>query len=1310
MKKTYLNIGCGDKKIPGFINIDTLPSADLRLDVTKGLPFENNSVDVIFNEHFIEHLSQGQGVKFFRDCRRVLKPGGRIRIATPDLDFEVERYQNKENWQNMHELPKFGINYVQNRCELFNIAMRNWGHQWLYNEEELIRLAEEAGLQFDSRCAFGVSADPLLSNLEYRTGSRLIVEFIKPIRTYSQDEPFISILIPAYNKEYIAATLESAVSQTYKNIEIVISDDSETQDIEKIVKTFSKKDARIRYYKNEKNLGEAGRANYLKVFSLAKGEFIKFLNDDDVLAIDCVAKMADALKQFPDVTLVTSYRKRINAHGEFLADEDYNQKIAEEDTLIDGASAIGKLLGERMNYIGEPTTVMFRKADIEKTRPDIFSFGGRTALRNGDVTMWVNLLSKGDLIYFTEPLSFFRIHSKQQQHSPEYTEKVIAAWQQILADAERMGLSIENTGSLREEKNSARSKSASQRVNVKQNDEYAAKLKQEISIYEQNTNVHNLPEIHDVYTGKFLVPSLQQLSGRGDWKEWWIKEIDEFVEKVKRPVTILSLACGNGDLEIDLLNKLSTQDRVTIIGVDVNPKMIARAREMAKKQNLSQAKFEVQDLNFPNLSAPIDIVLANQSLHHLVKLENLFDEIAAKASPDMIFLINDMIGRNGHIMWPNSELVMQKLWQELPKKYKRNAYTKKYDSKPFNYDCSNDGFEGIRAQDILPLLVRYFDVEMFLPFSTIINRFTERVYGHNFDTKLEQDKQLILSILKLDVQLMEEKKLAPTQAFMRVQQKGTVNKMRYLYQTPQEAIAARQFAVPSDEKAFSLETPARRSKRIKPLVSIVIPVFNNLEYTKKCLTAIETNTTYPNYEIIIIDNASSDGTTEFLKNQMNSGIRAVFNTANKGFVDACNQGADISRGVYILLLNNDTEVQPGWLCTLVQFAEENEDCGAIGSKLVYPDKTLQEAGGIIFSDGNGWNFGRGHKPDDLRFSFVREVDYCSGAALMVKNELWKKAGGLDSQYAPAYYEDTDMCFTVRKLGYKVYYHPHSVVIHYEGKTAGTDLTTGFKKYQKINRSKFIKKWKNELKLQQCNNPINLVNASNRQATKNIIVFDPFLPMFDKASGSLRLFHILKLLKKIGFHVTFIARNGSNEKKYKPILEKLGIMTVATDIEAMRHAGVALKDIPGNIDYKSFLQERFYDYAIIDFWDMAEFYVPIIRQFSPKTKIIIDSVDIHFIRELREAELRKDKILRQKALQNKKKELAVYQKADRIWVVTEEDRQALKGLVKKIPIDIVPNIHKKVDFEKNSRTVPIYSLWAISIIRPIRMPFIFLFAK
>ena len=470
-----------------------------------------------------------------------------------------------------------------------------------------------------------------------------------------------------------------------------------------------------------------------------------------------------------------------------------------------------------------------------------------------------------------------------------------------------------------------------------------------------------------------------------------------------------------------------------------------------------------------------------------------------------------------------------------------------------------------------------------------------------------------------------------------------------------------------------------RNTRIKPLISIIILCYNKADYTEKCLASIFQHEENLPHEVIVLDNASVDD-TPFLLETYTHQLTYVRSDTNLGFVGGNNEAVRHARGDYLIFLNNDTVVSEGWLAELYACFQLYPDAGAVGAKLIYPDGRLQEAGGIVFSDGNGWNYGRGMRPEDPRFDFVREVDYCSAAALMLRGDLWKEIGGFDQRYTPAYYEDTDLCFEIRKRGYKVYYQPKSRVIHHEGKTAGTDLQSGYKKYQTLNRVKFLEKWSKELQKQHSNTPTNIVRASNRQAKKSILVIDSFLPFYDRASGSLRLFQILKLLKQMNFHITFLARNGSLENRYRPIMEEMGIEVYAGDAVAMKQV---VPDVQGEpvVQYDLLFKERHFEFALIEFWDVAEYYLPLIRERSPRTQIIVDTVDIHFLREIREADLKNSSDLKNTALRNKQREIAVYRRADRVWVVTEKDREAIGKLVEGVPIDIVPNVHKRMEVDK-----------------------------
>ncbi len=254
-----------------------------------------------------------------------------------------------------------------------------------------------------------------------------------------------------------------------------------------------------------------------------------------------------------------------------------------------------------------------------------------------------------------------------------------------------------------------------------------------------------------------------------------------------------------------------------------------------------------------------------------------------------------------------------------------------------------------------------------------------------------------------------------------------------------------------------------------PSVSIVIPVHNQAAYTGACLAQLVA--TLParfTGEIIVVDDASSDDTPALLArwSAADARLRVLHNADNRGFLHASNSGAAAAAGDVIVFLNNDTLPQPGWLLSLLRIFRDHADAGAVGGKLLYPDGTLQEAGGVIFADGSGCNFGKHDLAVDAPlYNYLREVDYCSGALLATRRTLFERLGGFDTRFAPAYYEDTDYCFSMRDAGYRVYYQPESVVVHVEGGTSGTDLETGAKRHQVVNHAKFVEKWHDALRYQ-----------------------------------------------------------------------------------------------------------------------------------------------------------------------------------------------------------------------------------------------------
>ena len=396
-----------------------------------------------------------------------------------------------------------------------------------------------------------------------------------------------------------------------------------------------------------------------------------------------------------------------------------------------------------------------------------------------------------------------------------------------------------------------------------------------------------------------------------------------------------------------------------------------------------------------------------------------------------------------------------------------------------------------------------------------------------------------------------------------------------------------------------------------PKVSIIIPVYNQIHYTYACLVSILENTEGFDYEIIIADDVSTDATKEIDK--FVSGLVIARNESNQGFLKNCNNAAKKARGEYIFFLNNDTTVEKDWLPPLIKLLESDKSIGMVGSKLIYPDGRLQEAGGIIWSDGSGWNYGRCDDPNKPEYNYVRDVDYISGAAIMLSRKLWEEIGGFDERYAPAYCEDSDLAFEVRKRGLRVVYQPLSVVTHFEGVSNGTDVNgTGLKRYQVENNKKLQEKWSEEFKNQYDNVGVpNAFRARERSRGKKVILFvDHYVPTFDKDAGSKTTFQYIKMFIERGYVVKFLPDNFAKSEPYTSILEQMGVEVLYGN-EMRTNIFEWIENNQANIDI-----------AYLNRPHIATKYIDFIKE-KTNIKVIYYGHDLHFLRERREYELTGD---------------------------------------------------------------------------------------
>lgn len=325
----------------------------------------------------------------------------------------------------------------------------------------------------------------------------------------------------------------------------------------------------------------------------------------------------------------------------------------------------------------------------------------------------------------------------------------------------------------------------------------------------------------------------------------------------------------------------------------------------------------------------------------------------------------------------------------------------------------------------------------------------------------------------------------------------------------------------------------------EPLVSVIIPVHGKLEYTLMCLRSIVRNRPRSSFEVIVVDDRSPDNTASELQRLL--GLRLVINEVNLGFVRSCNRGAAAAHGRYVYFLNNDTEVKPGWLDNLVETYAEFPDAGLIGSKLVFPDGSLQEAGGIVWKDASAWNYGRGQDPSRSVFNYARETDYCSGASILIEKKLFEELGRFDERFVPAYCEDTSLAFAVRAAGKQVIYQPKSEIVHYEGISHGTSTASGIKAYQVVNQKKFYELWRDVLDREHFPNAEHVPLARDRAARKRIVlVVDHYVPQPDRDAGSRTMWQFIRMFQAHGMIVKFWPENLWYDPVYTPMLERAGV--------------------------------------------------------------------------------------------------------------------------------------------------------------------------
>ena len=296
-------------------------------------------------------------------------------------------------------------------------------------------------------------------------------------------------------------------------------------------------------------------------------------------------------------------------------------------------------------------------------------------------------------------------------------------------------------------------------------DRQQERIRQEVERYRECVDVHELPEIYQLWSERWVLPKLVACGFDSLGSFFLDQLLSSCHAGAPTRQLFVSLGAGNCDLELGLARQLLERGvkHFHFQCIELNPHMIERAQAAAEEAGIASFfTFDTSNLDDWQPDPNTSVVIANHSLHHIVELEVLFAKIKTAIGNHGLFLANDMIGRNGHMRWPEAEALLQPIWQRMLERYKYNHQLERFEPQFVNWDCSQEGFEGIRAQDILPLLIEEFHFASFVAFGNLADVFVDRSFGHNFDPSNSEDVTFVESVARLDETKIDAGEIKPT--------------------------------------------------------------------------------------------------------------------------------------------------------------------------------------------------------------------------------------------------------------------------------------------------------------------------------------------------------------------------------------------------------------------------------------------------------------------------------------------------------------------------------------------------------------------
>ncbi|GEM66069.1 glycosyl transferase family protein [Sphingobacterium faecium NBRC 15299] len=457
----------------------------------------------------------------------------------------------------------------------------------------------------------------------------------------------------------------------------------------------------------------------------------------------------------------------------------------------------------------------------------------------------------------------------------------------------------------------------------------------------------------------------------------------------------------------------------------------------------------------------------------------------------------------------------------------------------------------------------------------------------------------------------------------------------------------------------------------KPVVSIIIPFYNQESYTWACLKSIAEHIPEISFEIILVnDNSKEDFDFELIEN-----IQIINNEENLGFLKSVNKAINFAKGSFIYLLNNDTVVKKGFLDELYKVFKTFANVGAVGSKLLNADGSLQEAGCMLMKDCNISPI-RSDEHYYPEVNYIYKVDYCSGCSLLFRKYTDDNQLNLfDEQFSPAYFEETDLCFTLKYIQKKnIYYTPFSQIIHFNGISYNSK-----KKNEKINKKIIFKKNLDLFKKKWAKEIINIkaTNINNRKIEiyddKSIVFFYHRIPEYDNNSGDLRLTEIITTFKNLGYHITLIAKKNKIDNNYLYYFQRLGVNTFYRYLHAD--------------DLSSFYKKIKNDKSICWFYTAKVFikHHKYANRYFKNTLLVYDMVDIHHLRIKRALESDPtNRKLKKNYFKDLKYETTASIKADIVIAISQDEATYMENFCEKEKIIVISNVHySKIKLENTT---------------------------